>query len=391
LAVEKPIVAARLDVGKNFLGLNLFKLQQATNRISRAAFLCLALFLCMHVAASNNIFPNNTSVRTAIEIADIPANLFLAQDLDKELSSGAMHDTPFGKVFAYYVIAPGARSLTNFFYLLIQRDGRWTGGRIDATPAAANKWFPKIARAGVVDPHKTGSFVGDEICEFGLGSVFLASNARYLILRGRFSPSASCTWVLDEGLDIVSMFSSVSTRTLRPQTLLVTDSTIHFAPVHPLRMRIVDLANNTSRVIYPTRPEGKLRAQYQKQLGLALALCENDPACSQRAAQDNVSLESDNISENATDQYNPKMDALLLHVRPDSDRMTYFATLAVPKFPSLIQGRVLIYRDLHTAKIPNVIELSQKEFIRRFGETALTQAPTAELLDALWVGAELKP
>jgi len=348
----------------------------------------------MQVAASdvifpNNTFPNNTTVRKAIEIANIPQNLFLAQDLDKELSSGAMQTTPFGKVFAYYVIEPGARSLPNFFYLLIQRDGRWTGGRIDNTPAAPDKWFPKTAV--VLDPNKMCSFVGDEICEFGLGSVFLASNARYLILNGHLSPSASCTWVLDRGLNIVSMFSAVSTRMLQTHTLLVTDSTIHFFPVHPLRMRIVDLANSTSRVIYPTQPEGKLRAQYQKQLAVALALCENDPVCWERAAQDNVSLESDNISENATDQYNPKLDALLLHVTTTTDRITYFATLTVPKFPSLIQGRVLIYRDLHTAKIPNFIELSQKEFIRRFGETALTQAPTLELLDALWAGNKKRP
>lgn len=377
-ACRKAYTVGSAEPGRNFLALNLFKLQQSTNPISRAAFLFLALFLCMQVAASNATFPNNTTVRKAIEIADIPANLFLAQDLDKEISSGTLQTTPFGKVFAYYVVEPGARSLSEFFYLLIQRDSRWSGGRVDATPAAANKWFPKTA-----DLNKMGSFVGDEICEFGLGSVFLASNPRYLILSGHFSPSASCTWVLDRGLNVVSMFSAVSTRTLQPQTLLVTDSTIHFSPVHPLRMRIVDLSNNTSRVIYPPQPEGKLRAHYRKQLAVALALCENDPVCWQRAAQDNVPLESNDISEYATVQYNANLDALLLHVRPGSDQIIGFATLKVPELPSLMQARVLIYRDLHKAKVSDFIELSQKEFVRRFGEAALTQTPTAELLDAL--------
>lgn len=365
-----------------------FELRRGIDQIViLAGFLCWALFLCMPIAASAGAFPNNTTVRQAIRIADIPANLFLAQDMDKELSSGTLQTTQFGKVFAYYVVEPGARSLSDFFYLLIQRDGRWTGGRVDATPTVANRWFPKSMHAVALDPNKMDWFVGNNLCQDGLGSIFVNSTESYLILGGHFSPSAGCTWVFDRNLNRVSMFAAVSTQTLQPQTLLVTDATIHFAPVHPLRVRIVDLASNTTQVIYPTQAEGKLRAQFRKQLGEALLKCENDPVCWQRSAEGNTPLLSSDISEYASEQYSPELDALLLHVRSTTDHVTFYATLASPEFPSLIQDRVLIYRNLHTAKLPDFIELSHQEFVRRFGEAALKQMPTANLLAALSFGA----
>ena len=105
-----------------------------------------------------------------------------------------------------------------------------------------------------------------EVSEFCLGSVLeIAQQAEYLLIETHINPSASCTLILGTDLRVVHTLFAWKVAQLGPRGLLLEEDQIHFAPVHPLRLTVFDLASGQMQEIYPPDNDS-LRARFSKDL-----------------------------------------------------------------------------------------------------------------------------
>lgn len=105
----------------------------------------------------------------------------------------------------------------------------------------------------------------------------------YLLLSFHYNPSASSVLVLDEKLKLVQTLYGFWIRRVAPNQVVMIENMVHFAPVHPERVRLVNLIDGKSLEIYPSKNDA-LRNQFDKDSQARMPsictqrpeLCDND-------------------------------------------------------------------------------------------------------------------
>ena len=115
----------------------------------------------------------------------------------------------------------------------------------------------------------------------------------YLILSFHNTPSSSSIAVLDKRLRLVELLFGFGVYQIAPDQIVLTEGMVHFAPVHPERLRFVDLRSGAAAELYP--PGGDLLrmrfAQEHKVHMPAEESCRemNDP-CDPRIYDEHISV-----------------------------------------------------------------------------------------------------
>jgi len=89
---------------------------------------------------------------------------------------------------------------------------------------------------------------------------------QYVFLSFHFNPSAATMLVLDKDLKLVTTLYGFDVREIAPGQLVFIENMMHFAPVHPERLQVVDLNSGKRIELYP--PQGDaMRAAFAEEHG----------------------------------------------------------------------------------------------------------------------------
>jgi hypothetical protein len=143
-----------------------------------------------------------------------------------------------------------------------------------------------------------------------LGSASISTAAGSLLVSTHLSPSAECTMVLGSDLRLVSTFSGWKVAALGSE-IVVERSEIHFAPTHPLRLAVLDLATGCERDLFPPVND-RFRKQFQQRL---IAL-RNEDWCREYNASCDPEQMSTNLDKIAV---NPDDEAVAIQVTFSSE------------------------------------------------------------------------
>jgi hypothetical protein len=115
-------------------------------------------------------------------------------------------------------------------------------------------------------------------------------NGQFLV-QTHINPSALCTLVLAGDLHVRHILYGWTEAQLGAQQVLIAEDEIHFAPVHPVRLGVFDLATGKWQEVYP--PDGDpLRAAFSMELGQHLppkSWCmEHDRPCDPTSFDEDV-------------------------------------------------------------------------------------------------------
>ena len=216
---------------------------------------------------------DNPSLRAALQTEGIPAHYAFENDLDLRISSGTLVDTPLGRIFAYYAIPRNAESLSKTFYLFRKLKSGWIGGKMQWPEASEN-----------------GSFE----CEGG--GISVSAEGSYLILHGHVTPSAGCLLVLNTQLKPLRSFYGIGANFVGSRNLLITGSNVHFAPVHPLKLWLLDAESGAKELVYPIANETAGRTLFRNQLRKLQDKCDADAGstsgCRQRWLDADLNFDS---------------------------------------------------------------------------------------------------
>ncbi|HVU00060.1 MAG TPA: hypothetical protein VHE33_21355, partial [Acidobacteriaceae bacterium] len=119
----------------------------------------------------------------------------------------------------------------------------------------------------------------DDVCAGPLVDIRLVED--FVLVATDINPSAQCLLVLDPSLRLRQTLYGFEPQEVEPGRIVMIESMIHFAAVHPERLQFVDLATGQTSELYPPKDDA-LRAELAKrnEAGMpAHAICEqnNDP------------------------------------------------------------------------------------------------------------------
>ena len=119
----------------------------------------------------------------------------------------------------------------------------------------------------------------------------------FTLLSTSISPSAECLLVLGKRLELVRTLYGFSPVEVAPETVVLTENMIHFAPVHPERLQIADLRHGTTQELYPPKADA-LRAQLAREHAKHMPADEtcmrmNDPCDPEMFDEDISALQTD--------------------------------------------------------------------------------------------------
>ena len=119
----------------------------------------------------------------------------------------------------------------------------------------------------------------DDICAGALLDIQLV--AGFALLQTHINPSAGCLLVVDPALRLRHTFYGFAPEEVELGRVVLTENMIHFAPVHPERLQVADLASGETRELYPLKDD-PLRAQLARQNAASMPSAEvcarmNDP------------------------------------------------------------------------------------------------------------------
>lgn len=108
---------------------------------------------------------------------------------------------------------------------------------------------------------KSGTMLRNEIpeeqtkmCGTGIGD--LRAIDEFLLVEAHINPSAACTLVFDSQLKLQKTLYGFRAEMVAPGQLVMIEDMVHFAPVHPERLQLVDLHKWTDSELYP--PKGDI-------------------------------------------------------------------------------------------------------------------------------------
>jgi hypothetical protein len=182
-------------------------------------------------------------------------------DTATAITSFGVVNEPSQFAIAYYRDS-GAVALTPPLYVL----------RYDKS---AQQWYRREFNQGEVKaPFTAGLTPGQKpLMVDCLGSASISAAAGSLLVSTHLSPSAECTMILGSDLRLVSAFSGWEVAELGSE-IVVERSETHFAPTHPLRLALLDLATGRERDLFPP-----VNDRFRKQFQQRLAALRNDDWC----------------------------------------------------------------------------------------------------------------
>lgn len=92
---------------------------------------------------------------------------------------------------------------------------------------------------------------GTESC--GGAPIEIGFSDDFILLQTHINPSAGCTLVVDANLALQKTLYGFNPVRVAPNQIVVVEDMIHFAPVHPERLQLVDLVKWTNSELYPPR------------------------------------------------------------------------------------------------------------------------------------------
>lgn len=99
--------------------------------------------------------------------------------------------------------------------------------------------------------HKALPAEGTESCGGAPTAIDFADD--FILLQTHINPSAACTLVVDANLALQKTLYGFNPVRVAPNQIVLTEDMIHFAPVHPERLQLVDLVKWTNSELYPPR------------------------------------------------------------------------------------------------------------------------------------------
>lgn len=108
----------------------------------------------------------------------------------------------------------------------------------------------------------------------------IAAASGYVYLTGHINPSAECTMVLTEKLELQDTLYGWPVAQLQDGRIVYQHSEIHFAPTHYAELSIYDPVNRKRHQLYPPQPAPPLRRDYLEKVRVAYGRCcvEHPPA-----------------------------------------------------------------------------------------------------------------
>lgn len=370
------------EMGKSSMLLNNWKKQWI------GVFLGCLCWLASHAQDDRD----NPSLRELFVKEGVPIFHASESDLDKRISSGDAIESSIGRILVYYAIPRDGKTLGNSFYVFRKDKSGWLGGKMN-WPGTSND----------------GRFA----CQGG--SISVAVQGGYVLIHGHLTPSAGCTLVLDQQLAPIRSFDNIGTTFVGGENFAVTGANIHFAPVHPLKIWILNMETGEKESVYPVANESKDRKMFRETIKALYDACESDSAaiggCRQRLLDADLNNDGDTPSEDSYGIYAaPELAAFMVDVRVfDDTSRAFFAdnknvfpmsagagynTSNLPKPPRhewKTPHFMVIYRNTAGLSSRNsriagwqAKAIDANEFILRFGDAASRRAPDAAMLQAIW-------
>jgi hypothetical protein len=196
----------------------------------------LLLCACTALCAQSEHAP---TVRDLLLKAHVPVDNLDKQDTDQVVSSdGGSSDGPV-YLLAFPTVTPENDLRTPFHVF-----------RYDRTK-------------GAIQHRAITKELQDDVCVSSVNSV--EQDGAFLLVSTHVSPSASCLLVLDDALALRTKLYGWKRAEVRPGDLVLEESQIHFAEVHPARLQHSDLATGEVHEIYPAKGD-VLRAEFSRKL-----------------------------------------------------------------------------------------------------------------------------
>jgi hypothetical protein len=177
---------------------------------------------------------------------------------------------------------PGAVLSQNIVPGTISRSSRWVVASWALPGAALRTWPLHLIR---MDRQTRATRAGelrlrtDDVCAGSLVDVTLVDD--FVLVATDINPSAQCLLVLDLSLHLRQTLYGFEPQEVEPGHIVLVESMIHFAPVHPERLQLVELTTGQISELYPAKDD-PLRAQMASRNEAGMppdAVCKqnNDP------------------------------------------------------------------------------------------------------------------
>lgn len=88
----------------------------------------------------------------------------------------------------------------------------------------------------------------------------------YLLLQFHYNPSAASVVVLNNKLKMTELFYGFGSERIAPYQIVMIEGMMHFAPVHPERLKYLDLQTGNTKEFYPLKGDA-IRAQFVQDNG----------------------------------------------------------------------------------------------------------------------------
>ena len=208
------------------------------------------------------------SLRELLAKNGIPATKFLQQELDQRVQGTS--DVAAGRTLLAYQALSGELIVPPLHLVTYEsRNG-------------------SVVRADL-------PMTDDDLCN-GSFEVFKRLT-HFTVLFMHINPSAGCMLILDSKLELKKTVYGFDVYEVAPDQILVFEDMMHFAPVHPQRLEVVNLANRTATEIYPLKGDvwrARLIAEHAKKMP-SPKICEesNDPCVPEYFDEDIRSVRTD--------------------------------------------------------------------------------------------------
>jgi len=178
------------------------------------------------------------TLRQALAAKNLPISAVRLENLDKNVTSGAVLDDESQFLIAYY-IDDGTSALNPPLYLerFDRKQGSWKGATVEK---AETRWQDM-----------------DVPC---LGSIMsVTAVGDRFFFDTHINPSAGCMLIISSDLKLEACLYGWLVGRLGPATVIYHRSQIHFAPVHPAEIALHDLRTKRDVTLFPPRPESTIR------------------------------------------------------------------------------------------------------------------------------------
>ncbi len=214
-------------------------------------------------------------------------------------------------------------------------------------------------------------------CQGSVGG--LRAAGAFVLADIELSPSAGCTVVFDQQWKVRKVLNGWPVATLPSGAVVLEESTVHFAPTHPMRISLYEPERDTLTPLYPPKLDA-LRAEHQRRLEAIPAKQKCADPEHLRCAED---VEAFSSSLTHLDQrerpvvVNEATNALAFAVRYEAAGFV----ASVEPVPAFESDGIYVYR---LAPPPAALRELKRSDLIRFGAASLKDLVTARALRQLF-------